>query len=81
MSNVADGDTRSGDGLIPGITTSFQSQIDSLTARSQVIQGRLDAHKAALTQQFTKMESALAVLQAQTTALTNQIKGLQTTSN
>ncbi|MEO7085977.1 MAG: flagellar filament capping protein FliD, partial [Gemmatimonadaceae bacterium] len=78
--NVADAATRSGDGLIAGITTGLQTQIESLTARSTAVQARLDAHKTLLTQQFTRMESTLAKLQAQTTALTNQIAGLQTTT-
>ncbi len=77
MSNVSDAVTRSGDGLVAGMTTALQSQIDSLTDRSTQIQARLDAHKAALTQQFTTMETVISKLQTQTSALTNQIAGLQ----
>jgi flagellar hook-associated protein 2 len=77
ISNVADAATRSGDGLIAGITTSLQTRIDTLTKQSEAVQARLDAHKTLLTQQFTRMEAALSKLQAQTSALTNQINGLQ----
>jgi Flagellar capping protein len=81
MSNLADAIARSGDGLVADMTESIQSQIDSLTARSTDIQARLDQRRTTLTQQFTKMESALAVLQAQSTTLANQINSLQSSNN
>jgi flagellar hook-associated protein 2 len=81
MSNFADAIARSGDGLVADMTDSIQHQIDTLTARSADIQTRLDQRKQTLTQQFTKMEAALAVMQAQSTALANQIKALQSSNN
>jgi flagellar hook-associated protein 2 len=82
MLNVtADSITRSGDGLIAGMTNSLQGEIDSLTARSTAVQSQLDQRRAAMTAQFTAMEAVLSKLQAQSTDLANQIKGLQTSGN
>jgi flagellar capping protein FliD len=81
MANFADAIARSGDGLVATTTESLQHQIDKLTQRTSDIQARLDLHKQTLTQQFTKMEAALASLQTQSTALANQIKALQSSNN
>jgi flagellar hook-associated protein 2 len=81
MANFADAIARSGDGLVATTTESLQQQIDKLTQRTNDIQARLDLHKQTLTQQFTKMEAALAALQTQSTALANQIKALQSSND
>jgi flagellar hook-associated protein 2 len=81
LTNLADAITRSGDGLAELQKTSLQTQIDDLTTQSTTVQERLDRHRAALVAQFTKMETALSLLNAQGAALTNQIKSLQSSSN
>ncbi|HTE44460.1 MAG TPA: flagellar filament capping protein FliD [Gemmatimonadaceae bacterium] len=54
----------------------LQSDIDSLTERQTTIQTRLDARRAALTKQFTAMETALSKLQAQGQWLTQQLNAM-----
>lgn len=68
--------TDSGTGLIDITTQSLQSRIDSLNAKEVDIQTRLDNQRAALTAQFTAMESAMSKIQAQGSWLTSQINSI-----
>jgi flagellar hook-associated protein 2 len=66
----------SGSGTIDSTTSALQLSIDTLSARQIDIQGRLDRQKAALTAQFTAMETAMSKLQTQSQWLTGQISAL-----
>jgi flagellar hook-associated protein 2 len=72
----ADRVLNSGTGTIDITTSALQITIDSLTSRETDIQGRLDRQRAALTAQFTAMESAMSRLQSQGQWLTGQIAAL-----
>jgi len=77
MFSAADSLVQSGNGTIQTQENNIQSHIDSLTQRAADVQERLDQQRAALTKQFTDMETALSKLQAQASALTNQLNALQ----
>jgi flagellar hook-associated protein 2 len=81
LSSLTDSLSRSGDGVIDSQKTSLQARIDSNTTRTTDLQHRLDLHRAALVAQYTKMESALSLLNAQASTLTSQIKSLQVQGN
>jgi flagellar hook-associated protein 2 len=72
----ADSVLTSGTGIIDLTTSSLRRTIDTLTTRQIDIQARLDRQRAALTAQFTAMESAMSKLQTQSTWLTGQINAL-----
>jgi flagellar hook-associated protein 2 len=69
--------SRSGDGLAAEHIASLQSRTNTLNARADDIQTRLDRHRDTLTARFVAMETALSRLQAQGAALSSQIKSLQ----
>lgn len=77
MFSSADGLAQSGDGTIQVEEDNIQAAIDLATKRAADAQRRLDAERAALTKQFTAMETALSKLQSQSSALTNQLNALQ----
>jgi flagellar hook-associated protein 2 len=66
----------SGSGTIDTTKSALQLSIDTLTARQIDIQARLDRQKAALTAQFTAMETAMSKIQSQSQWLTGQINAL-----
>ena len=68
--------TDSGTGLIDITTQSLQSRIDTLNSKQVDIQTRLDSQRAALTAQFTAMESAMAKIQSQGAWPTSQINSI-----
>ncbi len=72
---IADAISNTG-GVVSQQTASLQSQINDLAQRQASVQSRLDARRAALTAQFTAMETALQQLQAQGSWLTSQISSL-----
>lgn len=80
LGTLADELGRSGDGVVAQQTATLQTQISALDTQAQSVQARLDAKRAALTKQFTAMETALSKLQSQSAALTNQINSLLSTS-
>jgi flagellar hook-associated protein 2 len=76
LTTSADSVLNSGSGTIDTTTSALQLTIDTLTSRETDIQGRLDRQKAALTAQFTAMETAMSKLQSQGQWLTGQIASL-----
>lgn len=82
MSNIASG-ISDPDGTVATHVSALTSDVNDLTQRQTMVQARLDAKRAALTAQFTAMETALSQIQAQGTYLTqqmNSITGLQTST-
>jgi flagellar hook-associated protein 2 len=80
ITNLSDSITRSGDGLADTQTQAITQDLDRISKREDDIQARLDRRRETLVKQFTAMEQALSVIQAQGSALTNAIKGLQSQS-
>ncbi|HVX41654.1 MAG TPA: flagellar filament capping protein FliD [Gemmatimonadaceae bacterium] len=80
LATLTDQLSRSGDGVVSQQTAALQQQISDLDTQAQAVQARLDAKRAALTKQFTAMETALSKLQSQSAALTNQINSLLSTT-
>jgi flagellar hook-associated protein 2 len=66
----------SGSGVIDTTTDALQITVDTLTQKQADIQARLDRQRAALTAQFTAMETAMSKLQSQGQWLTGQINSL-----
>jgi flagellar hook-associated protein 2 len=76
LANSADSVITTGSGIIDVTTSALKITIDSLTSKETDIQARLDRQRAALTAQFTAMESAMGKLQSQSQWLTGQINAL-----
>jgi flagellar hook-associated protein 2 len=76
LSTSADNVLTAGTGVIDVTTAALQRTVDMLTSKSTDIQSRLDRQRAALTAQFTAMESAMSKVQSQAQWLTGQISAL-----
>ena len=76
LTTSSDAVLTSGSGVIDVTTTALQMTIDTLTSKETDIQARLDRQKAALTAQFTAMETAMSQVQSQGQWLTGQISAL-----
>jgi flagellar hook-associated protein 2 len=76
LASSADSVVTTGSGIIDVTTTAMQSTIDNLTSKETDIQARLDRQRAALTAQFTAMETAMSQVQTQGQWLTGQINSL-----
>ena len=68
---ILDDMTRSADGLIAVRDSSLEKQEELLQDRIEATRDLLDLKRARLERQFSGLESALALLQGQQTALTN----------
>lgn len=77
MFNRAAPMVQSGDGEIQSHQDTIQSAIDNAEKRADAVQARLDKQRDSLVKRFAAMETALARLQAQSSALVNQINALQ----
>jgi flagellar hook-associated protein 2 len=80
MFNSAAPMVAAGDGLIEAHEDTIQTAIDNATRRADAVQERLDKMRESLVKRFTAMETAMSRLQAQSTALVNQINSLQSSS-
>lgn len=80
MYNLAAPMVQAGDGSIKLHEDTIQSAIDSASRRAEAAQRRLDKMRETLAKRFTAMETALSKLQAQSSALVNQINALQQSS-
>jgi len=76
LTTSADAVLTTGSGVIDVTTTALRMTIDTLTSKETDIQARLDRQKAALTAQFTAMETAMSQVQSQGQWLTGQINAL-----
>ena len=72
--------TRAGDGAVVTQVTSLDSNITSLNRRMDDAETRLEIRRQAMIAQFTRMESALSLLQSQGARLQSQIGVLPTNS-
>lgn len=63
-------------GTVASQTTALTNANSQLSTRQDSVQARLDAKRAALTLQYTTMETALSKIQSQSTYLTQQINSL-----
>lgn len=73
VQRVTNSIVRAGDGVIATQVTLLTNAASSLDTRIAAVQTRLDAKKAALTAQFTRMETVLAQLQSQGSFLASQV--------
>jgi len=80
MFNRAAPMVQDGDGLISAKEDAIQTAIDNATRRADAAQRRLDKMRETLVKRFTAMETALSRLQAQSSALVNQLNALQSQS-
>jgi flagellar hook-associated protein 2 len=76
LTTSSDSVLTSGTGVIDVTTSALRIAIDSLNSKGDDIQTRLDRQRAALTAQFTAMESAMSKVQSQAQWLTGQISAL-----
>jgi flagellar hook-associated protein 2 len=76
LAGSADNVLTSGTGVIDVTTAALQRTVDTLMTKETDIQTRLDRQRAALTAQFTAMESAMSKVQSQAQWLTGQISAL-----
>lgn len=76
LANSADNVLLTGSGVIDVTTASLQRTVDLLTSKETDVQTRLDRQRAALTAQFTAMETAMSKVQSQAQWLTGQINAL-----
>jgi flagellar hook-associated protein 2 len=79
--NAADVIARSGDGAVATQQEAIQRTITSLTTRADTVQQMLDRRKQLLVAQFTAMESAIARIQSQGTAITNFLNAVKAQNN
>jgi flagellar hook-associated protein 2 len=77
MERAATAITRTGDGLVASQLESLQRSSESLTARIEAAEGRLELRYASLVQQYARMEEALSTIQSQSAWLSSQIQSLQ----
>jgi flagellar hook-associated protein 2 len=76
LASSADNVLTSGTGVIDVTTAALKRTVDLLTSKETDIQTRLDRQRAALTAQFTAMETAMSKVQSQAQWLTGQISAL-----
>jgi flagellar hook-associated protein 2 len=79
--NAADVIARSGDGAIATQQDAINRTITSLKTRADTVQQMLDRRKDGLVAQFTAMESAIARIQSQGTAITNFLNAVKAQNN
>jgi flagellar hook-associated protein 2 len=79
--NAADVIARSGDGAIATQQDAINRTITSLKTRADTVQQMLDRRKDVLVAQFTAMESAIARIQSQGTAITNFLNAVKAQNN
>jgi flagellar hook-associated protein 2 len=68
--------TRFGDGTVSSTVTSIDKRVETLAVRTTDMQRRLDLKRAALEEQFAKMEAVLSALNTQGTYLSSQFAAM-----
>lgn len=68
--------TRAGNGVIAGQVNSIDASIATLNRRASDVESRLELRRAALTEQFVRMEQAMSLMNSQSAWLSNQIMAM-----
>jgi len=70
--------TGTDDGSIDSVIAALDNRVQSLTARADTLEGRLELRREQLVRQFTAMEQAIARAQTQQEWLTAQLTQFDT---